>query len=112
MKTSNLFNNLFDNIPKQLPDEIFQDIVKTDNVRIERIVSQGQSSPETGWYDQDENEWVLVMQGQAKLRFEKDNQLVELNPGDYIDIKAGVRHKVQSTDSSQQTIWLAVFYQD
>lgn len=103
-------NNLLDDIPNDIPQEIFQDIVKTDSLRIERIISQGQSSPETGWYDQDENEWVLILQGNAKLLFEKDNQLVELGPGMYVDIKAGVRHKVQWTDPDKPTVWLAIFY--
>ena len=110
MKPTNLFND----IPNELPEEILQDLLsadtKTGTVRIERIVSQGHASPETGWYDQDENEWVLVVKGKAKLRFEKDDRLVELNAGDFIDIKAHTKHKVQWTCPDQQTVWLAVFY--
>ncbi|MCJ8272898.1 MAG: cupin domain-containing protein [Psychrosphaera sp.] len=106
MKPSNLFND----IPSELPEEVFQDLLSADNVRIERIISKGHSSPESGWYDQDENEWVLVVKGKAKLRFEKDDQLVELNAGDFIDIKAHTKHKVQWTCPDQQTVWLAVFY--
>ncbi|NQZ12376.1 MAG: cupin domain-containing protein [Algicola sp.] len=106
MKPSNLFND----IPNELPEEIFQDLLSTDKVRIERIVSKGHFSPESGWYDQDENEWVLVVKGKAKLRFEKDDQLVELNAGDFVDIKAHTKHKVQWTCPDQQTVWLAIFY--
>jgi cupin 2 domain-containing protein len=102
--------NLFDNIPKDIPQEIFQDLLKTENLRIERVISKGQSSPESGWYDQTENEWVVVLQGHAKLRFEKDDQLIELTSGMYVDIKAGTKHKVQWTTPDQETIWLAIFY--
>ena len=115
MKADNLLNNLFNDIPNDIPQEIFQDILKTNNLRIERILSPGQGangqhSPENHWYDQIENEWVLVLQGQAKLRFEKDDELVELSPGMFVDIKAGVRHKVEWTSPDQVTIWLAIFY--
>jgi cupin 2 domain-containing protein len=113
MKPTNLFND----IPNELPEEIFLDLLSADTskVRIERIVSNGHASPsndsqKSGWYDQDENEWVLVVKGKAILRFEKDDRLVELNAGDYIDIKAHTKHKVDWTCPDQQTVWLAVFY--
>jgi cupin 2 domain-containing protein len=102
--------NLFHDIPNELPKEIFLDLLSTDKVRIERIVSKGHASPESGWYDQDENEWVLVVKGKAILRFEKDDQLVELNAGDFVDIKAHTKHKVEWTCPDLQTVWLAVFY--
>lgn len=101
--------NLFSNIPSQLPDEIFEDLVITPNVRIERILSQGHSSPEQGWYDQNENEWVIVLQGTGTLVFE-DGRHIVLNAGDYINIPAHDKHKVASTDEEQVTVWLAVFY--
>jgi cupin 2 domain-containing protein len=79
-------------------------------VRIERIVSKGHSSPESGWYDQEENEWVVVLKGAAKLRFEQDGKLVELDAGDYINIPARVRHRVEWTNPEMETVWLAFFY--
>ncbi|MFT4929945.1 MAG: cupin 2 domain-containing protein [Phenylobacterium sp.] len=103
-------NNIFDNIPQEIPKEIFEDIIKTDNMKIERIVSHGQSSPDYGWYECNDNEWVMVLQGKAKLRFHSNNELVELNPGSHIEIKAGVRHKVEWTSPDEKTVWLAVYY--
>lgn len=102
--------NLFDDVPQQLADEEFKNLVVADNTRVERIISHGHSSPQTGWYDQEQNEWVMVVQGHAKLRFEKDNQLIELKPGMHLDIKAHVKHKVEWTTPDEPTIWLAVFY--
>ncbi len=60
-------SNLFANLPKDLPEEIFETILESDQLRIERIVSLGQSSPEGLWYDQDQNEWVILLKGAAKL---------------------------------------------
>ena len=90
--------------------EIFDDIIRTPNVRIERIVSKGHTSPENGWYDQDENEWVMVLQGSGILTFE-DGSTCSLSAGDYINIPAHRKHKVSWTDPGQLTLWLAVFYQ-
>jgi cupin 2 domain-containing protein len=102
--------SLLENIPTEIPQEIFQDILKTDSLRIERIISKGHATPKDDWYEQSENEWVLVIQGQAQLRFEKGQQIIQMTPGMYVDIKAGVRHKVQWTNPQVETIWLAIFY--
>ncbi|MCW8333436.1 cupin domain-containing protein [Vibrio paucivorans] len=102
-------SNVFSNLPSNLPEEIFEDLVATDNVRIERILSHGQSSPESGWYDQDENEWVIVLQGQGIIEFE-GGRTVTLNSGDHINIKAREKHKVAGTAKDEITVWLAVFY--
>lgn len=101
--------NLFSDIPASLPEEVFEDIVSTDHIRIERILSHGHSSPETGWYDQEENEWVMVLAGQGVIEFES-GVVVTLNTGDYINIKAGEKHKVLGTARDEVTVWLAVFY--
>jgi cupin 2 domain-containing protein len=103
--------NLFDNIPADLSEELSEQLVESSYVRIERIVSKGHNSPETGWYDQEENEWVVVLKGDAQLRFEQDDRLVELAAGDYINIPANTRHRVEWTNSEMETVWLAVFYQ-
>jgi cupin 2 domain-containing protein len=102
--------NTFSLIPEQVPDEIFEMLAGTGQVRIERIISDGHASPEGFWYDQDENEWVVLLQGRAGLRFEHETDLVVLKPGDWIDIGAHVRHRVEWTDPKQKTVWLAVFY--
>ncbi len=101
--------NLYANLPESLANEVFEDIVSTSNLRIERILSYGHSSPDVGWYDQSENEWVLVLKGQGVLEFE-DGRTVTLSEGDHININAGVKHKVQSTAPDKITVWLAVFY--
>ncbi|WED22849.1 cupin domain-containing protein [Vibrio sp. JC009] len=101
--------NIFSDIPTSIPDEIFEDIVTTDSIRIERIISHGQSSPETGWYDQDESEWIIVLSGQGIIEFE-NGELVTLRKGDYLNIEAHVRHRVLGTSVDEVTIWVAVFY--
>ena len=102
--------NFFDNIPAHAPDEIFETILQTENVRIERIVSTGQNSPDDFWYDQDENEWILILQGRAALRFEGEGEDRVLDVGDCLDIAAHVRHRVVWTSADEPTVWLAVFY--
>ncbi|MDX2244117.1 MAG: cupin domain-containing protein [Leptolyngbyaceae cyanobacterium bins.302] len=78
-------------------------------MKIERIVSRGHTSPETGWYDQEQNEWVIVLQGEAVLSFEHEEPLC-LKVGDYINIPAHSKHRVDWTDPNQETIWLAIHY--
>ena len=102
-------NNIFAALPDNLDAEVFEDIVRSPSTRIERIISKGHTSPESGWYDQDENEWVIVLQGAAKLEF-ADRGEVSLSPGDYINIPAHQQHRVSWSDPEQTTIWLAIFY--
>ena len=108
-------NNLFTDFPprKSLnsPEEVIEDLLATKAVRIERIVSHGNnSSPDTGWYDQQEHEWVTVLSGQGTIQFES-GEVLALGPGDYHSIQAGIKHRVVATASDQTTVWLAVFYQ-
>ncbi|MCQ1059240.1 cupin domain-containing protein [Photobacterium sp. DNB23_23_1] len=103
-------DNLFAAIPSSLPDELFEDIVNTDSVRVERIVSRGHVTPEGDWYDQEECEWVMVMKGGATILFEEGMREVRMEPGDHLNIPAHQRHRVSWTDPAQDTIWLAVFY--
>ena len=105
-------SSILDDINKNAKEEIFSDLVKNKNVRIERIVSTGQTSPKDFWYDQEENEFVLLLDGEAILEFKEDDKVreVKLNKDDYIDIKAHVKHRVKYTDTKKPTIWLAVFY--
>ncbi|MFO0901669.1 MAG: cupin domain-containing protein [Pirellulales bacterium] len=100
--------NLFDRLPNAPPEELFQTLVRTKNVRIERIVSHGHASPTDFWYDQDEHEFVLVLQGAARLQFVDSMQ--ELRAGDWVDISAHRKHRVDWTTPDEPTIWLAVFY--
>jgi cupin 2 domain-containing protein len=100
--------NLFADLPISLPAELCTTLLTAPGVRIERIVSQGQASPEGFWYDQAQDEWVVVLKGAARLRFQ-DGEL-ELMPGDFVDIPAGKKHRVEWTTPDEPTIWLAVFY--
>ena len=104
-------NNLFNNLRTDDSAEILREIVETDAVRIERIISKGQASPPGFWYDQPRNEWVVVLQGKARLLLEGDDGPLEMGPGDYLDIPAHCRHRVEWTDPERPTIWLAVHYE-
>jgi len=101
--------NIFSSIPESLETEVFEELLRSENLRIERILSKGQSSPETGWYDQAENEWVIVLEGVGTIVF-ADGTEVKLERGDYIHIPSHEKHKVTWTDPENVTVWLAIFY--
>lgn len=101
--------NLFESIPEDIGEEIFTGLAQGDNVKIERIISKGHASPASGWYDQEENEWVMVLSGEAKISFE-NNSDVHLNAGGYLNIPARTKHRVSWTTPDTETIWLAVHY--
>lgn len=103
-------NNLFQNIPVNLDNEVLEELVNTGEVKIERIISKGHQSPDTGWYDQDKDEWVVVLQGKAIITFIDGSEKV-LETGDYVNIPAHQKHKVSWTDPQLETIWLAVHYE-
>ena len=106
MKPANFFNN----IPDDLPEELFTTLHHAKGLRIERIVSQGHASPLGFWYDQDEHEWLIVLQGGATIQFEGDAEPVQLERGAYLNIPAHRRHRVVSTSPTEKTIWLAIHY--
>ena len=105
-----MLSNLFTALASIADQEIFDELLRDKNIRIERIVSKGHTSPEKGWYDQDENEWVLVLEGAGTILFAEDNRQVTLRKGDFIHIPAHARHRVSWTKPDEQTIWLAVHY--
>ena len=100
--------NLLTNLPTNLPDELTTVLQEANGVRIERIVSTGHKSPEGFWYDQQEHEWVMVLKGAARLQLE--DRVVELKVGDWINIPAHKKHRVEWTTPDEPTVWLAVFY--
>lgn len=91
------------------PDETTETLLRRPGLRVERIVSRGHRSPDGFWYDQDEDEWVMVVRGGALLRFEGEAEPRRLGPGDHVDIPARVRHRVEWTDPDADTVWIAVF---
>ncbi|RDH86081.1 MAG: cupin [endosymbiont of Galathealinum brachiosum] len=101
-------NNLFSEVPDSLDKELIEVLLSSENIKVERIVSKGHISPETGWYDQDLNEWVVVIKGEAIIAFE--NREVSLKEGSYINIPAHTKHKVSWTHPQLETIWLAIHY--
>ncbi len=102
--------NLFDPMPGGGPDEDVTTLLKAGGAVLVRIVSTGQATPEGVWLDQDDNEWVVVLRGGAGLRFEGEDEVRVLSAGDYVDIPAGRRHRVEWTDAGEPTVWLALHY--
>jgi cupin 2 domain-containing protein len=101
--------NIFAQIPGDLRDEVFEALVQERGVTVERIISRGHTSPPSGWYDQQQHEWVMVLQGEASIAFD-DGSVIRLVEGDYLTIPAHCRHRVIHTCSSTTTVWLAVHY--
>ncbi len=102
-------SNLLADVPTSLPDELVEMLLSMPGLRIERIVSLGHASPEGFWYDQPTHEWVLLLKGAARLRFE-GQEPIDLRPGAFVNIPAHERHRVEWTDPEQPTIWLAIHY--
>ena len=99
--------NIFD-LPSSLPDqELFEALVLDNNILIERIISTGQTTPPGQWYDQDRDEWVILLQGEATLAY-ADSSQIKLTAGDYLLIPAHKKHRVEYTSSDPPCIWLAV----
>lgn len=100
-------NSIFHALPSTpQATEIFESLLDTHPITIERIISTGQATPPGEWYDQDHDEWVIVLSGSAGLR--DAQHTYELTAGDYVYIPAHQRHRVEWTDAHQPTIWLAV----
>lgn len=100
--------NIFSGIRKDAPDEVIEPIFTNSSGRIERIISNGQATPDGIWYDQDKDEWVLLLQGSAGVLQEGKEEPVTLLPGDYLLLPAHCRHRVAWTEKNTQTVWLAV----
>lgn len=103
-------HNLFSAVPSTLQEEQFQTIAEFGAVRVERIISEGHATPPGEWYDQEWDEWVLLVSGGATLLFDDGTTPLVLKPGDHVMIPAGCRHRVEWTDAGQKTVWLAVHY--
>ena len=100
--------NIFDDIPQHLHKEVVQTLLQAADVRIERIISHGHASAPNFWYDQGQSEWVIVLQGAARLQFE--DCMVEMKVGDFVNIPAFKKHRVDWTTPDEPTVWLGVRY--
>ncbi len=100
--------NVFEELPVNKNEELFFEIFKNETIKIEKIVSNGQTSPENFWYEQKENEFVLLLEGFAIVEFEDFE--MELKKGDCLNIKVMQKHRVKFTSLNETTVWFAVFY--
>lgn len=101
--------NILSSLPQARADEPVETLLRADGLRLERIVSHGQTSPDGFWYDQPEAEWVLVASGRARLTIEGEAEDRVLGPGDSVFLPAHCRHRVAWTEPEEPTVWLAIF---
>jgi cupin 2 domain-containing protein len=99
--------NLFTRHAAASGEEMSETLLRTDCLRLERILSTGQSTPPGQWYDQEADEWVVLLSGSAALLFEGKDEVRVLRPGDYLLIPAHTRHRVEWTETGRETVWLA-----
>ncbi len=102
--------NLFAALPKNLPDELVESLVEEPGLRLERIVSTGHVTPDGEWYDQESDEWVVLLTGAANLRFQAPEEVLAMRPGDFVKISAQRKHRVDWTDPNEPTVWLALHF--
>ena len=102
--------NLFESIPDVTGGEIFEPLIQTSHFKLEKIISKGHATPPGEWYDQDMEEWVILLKGSAGLLFEGETEIRVMRPGDYLHIPSRRRHRVEWTDAVEKTIWLALHY--
>lgn len=103
--------NLFDDVAESLDEEAAETLIASGAMRLVRIVSTGQATPEGDWYDQEDWEWVVLLKGAAGLRFEGEAEVRPLAPGDFVHIPAHARHRVEWTSADEPTVWLALHYE-
>ena len=101
--------NIFD-LPDRLPPQEFSEsLLNNDRLTIERIISTGQVTPAGEWYDQERDEWLIVLQGSGELSYE-DGSRIKLATGDYLLILAHQKHRVEYTSTEPPCIWLTIFF--
>jgi cupin 2 domain-containing protein len=102
--------NIFKRIPSNMKEEFIEALMEAKDVKIERIVSKGHSSPPGHWFNQDRDEYVILLKGSAGILFEGKDDVTIMGRGDYLNIPANVKHRVEWTDTKEETVWLAVYY--
>ena len=103
-------DNIFSKIPDFIQEEISQTLLKSEHFKLERIISSGQATSPGEWFDQNTNEWVILLSGSAGLRFDDEEEICAMHPGHYVHVPAHKRHRVEWTDPEQKTVWLALHY--
>jgi len=103
-------NSILADIPQELPNELFSLLFQNEQLKIERIVSKGQCDAKEQWYDQENDEWVILLQGAAILEFFEPAEKKSLVAGDYLLIPAHVKHRVDWTHLEKESIWLAIHF--
>ena len=108
---ANRVTSLWEAVPDTLADKEFTEILASGkDVRVERIVSKGHSSPDHFWYDSDQAEWVALLSGEAKLRFKEQDVQIHMKPGDHLTIAPHQEHRIEWTTPDQPSVWLAVYF--
>lgn len=102
--------SLFAPIPGDITGEVVETLLETPAFRIERIVSRGHVTPPGQWLEQDAAEWVVLLSGSARLVLEGHPAPAALEPGMYVLIPAGRRHRVEATDPHGPSVWLAIHF--
>jgi cupin 2 domain-containing protein len=102
--------NIYANLPQNLDQEVFEDLLTTKNLKLERIISKGHVTPPGEWYDQDKDEWVILLTGNAGIRIDGQTEVIDLKKGDYLLLPAHLKHRVEWTSEEEETIWLALHY--
>jgi cupin 2 domain-containing protein len=92
--------------------EIFSTLFSNGNILIEKIISFGQITKSNEWLEQEKTEWMALLQGEAEILFENDNNKVKMKSGDYALIPSHCRHRVIFTTKEPPCIWLAVHFNE
>jgi cupin 2 domain-containing protein len=104
-----IVRSLLQSLPDAAGGEVNERLLDGRGLRLERVVSLGQTSPPGFWYDQDEDEWVMLLAGAAHLAIAGESTDRQLGPGDSVMLPAHCRHRVTWTDPDRPTVWLALF---
>lgn len=105
-----MIKNIFNNIPTNLDEEVFESLLETPDLKLERIISKAHKTAPGQWYDQQQDEWVILLQGNAGILIEGDERPHEVLPGDYLLLPAHKKHRVEWTAADTETIWLALHF--
>ena len=103
-------DNIYQDIPEKLSEELIEVLLERPGLKMERIVSKGHRTPDGSWYDQKTHEWVMVLTGSAGLKIKGQKGVKVLKPGDYVFLPAHEKHRVEWTDETVDTVWLAIHF--